>query len=122
MFDRENIFNLGAAALDKNSLSRLYSNFFLSQIALNSLFFMLFLMEVRKIQDFHQRGRSGLKEAPLICLNNEVNLRFKRYLHNTVINLGNHSILSILNLIFRFRTIRSKIAAKAKRLGPGLIP
>ena len=47
---------------------------------------MLFLMEVRKIYDFYQRGRERIKGGAAIGMNNEVNFRFYRYLHNTVIN------------------------------------
>ena len=70
-----------------------------NQIAINNYFFMLFLMEVKKIEDFYQLGLSGSKAAPPIGLHNGLNLRFYRYLHDPVVNFSFHSILSIFKLI-----------------------
>ena len=78
---------------------------------------MLFLMKVKKIEDFYQLGLSGSKVAPPIGLNNGLNLRFYRYLHDPVVNFSFHSILSIFKLIIRFWTIWSKIVANACRFG-----
>ena len=47
---------------------------------------MLFLIDLRKIQDFYQRGRERIKGGAAIGLNNGVNFRFYLYLHNPVVN------------------------------------
>ena len=47
---------------------------------------MLFLIDLRKIQDFYQRGRERIKGGAAISLKIGLNFRFHRYLHNPVIN------------------------------------